>query len=98
MIYPIVKYGDMVLETEAKPVEKFGSELKKLVADMFESMYHAQGVGLAGPQIGILLELAVIDLTFQEDPAAKLVLANPEVIKIEGKQTGQEGCLSLPEF
>jgi peptide deformylase len=98
MIYPIVKYGDMVLETEAKPVEKFDSELKKLVADMFESMYHAQGVGLAAPQIGISLKLAVIDVTFKEDPKAKLVLANPEIIKIEGKQTGQEGCLSLPEF
>jgi peptide deformylase len=98
MIYPIVKYGDMVLETEAKPVEKFGSELKKLVEDMFESMYAAQGVGLAAPQIGISLKLAVIDVTFKEDPDAKLVLANPEIIKIEGKQAGQEGCLSLPEF
>ena len=98
MIYPIVKYGDMVLETEAKPVEKFGSELKKLVEDMFESMYAAQGVGLAAPQIGISLRLAVIDVTFKEDPDAKLVLANPEIIKIEGKQAGQEGCLSLPEF
>jgi peptide deformylase len=93
-----VKYGDMVLETEAKPVEKFGSELKKLVEDMFESMYAAQGVGLAAPQIGISLKLAVIDVTFKEDPDAKLVLANPEIIKIEGKQAGQEGCLSLPEF
>jgi peptide deformylase len=98
MIYPIVKYGDMVLETEAKPVEKFGSEFKKLVEDMFESMYAAQGVGLAAPQIGISLKLAVIDVTFKEDPSAKLVLANPEIIKVEGKQAGQEGCLSLPEF
>jgi peptide deformylase len=98
MIYPIVKYGDMVLETEAKPVEKFDAELKKLVEDMFESMYHAQGVGLAAPQIGIPLKLAVIDVTFKEDPKAKLVLANPQVIKIEGKQSGQEGCLSIPEF
>jgi peptide deformylase len=98
MIYPIVKYGDMVLETEAKPVEKFGSELKKLVDDMFESMYAAQGVGLAAPQIGISLKLAVIDVTFKEDPEAKLVLANPQIIKVEGKQAGQEGCLSIPEF
>ena len=98
MIYPIVKYGDMVLETEAKPVEKFDAKLKKLVDDMFESMYAAQGVGLAAPQIGIALKLAVIDVTFKEDPDAKLVLVNPEVIKVEGKQSGQEGCLSLPEF
>lgn len=98
MIYPIVKYGDMVLEKEAKPVEKFDAELKKLVEDMFESMYHAQGVGLAAPQIGIGLKLAVIDVTFKEDPDAKLVLANPQIIKVEGKQSGQEGCLSIPEF
>ncbi len=98
MIYPIVKYGKSVLETEAKPVEKFDAELKKLVEDMFESMYAAQGVGLAAPQIGIPLKLAVIDVSFKEDPDAKLVLANPEVIKVEGKQNGQEGCLSIPEF
>ena len=98
MIYPIVKYGDMVLETEAKPVEKFDAELKKLVKDMFESMYHAQGVGLAAPQIGIPLKLAVIDVTFKEDPDAQLVLVNPQIVKVEGKQAGQEGCLSIPEF
>jgi peptide deformylase len=98
MIYPIVKYGNMVLETEAKPVEKFDAALKKLVDDMFESMYAAQGVGLAAPQIGISLKLAVIDVTFKEDPAAKIVLVNPQIIKVEGKQAGQEGCLSLPEF
>ncbi len=98
MIYPIVKFGQAVLESEAKPVEKFDSELKKLVEDMFESMYAAQGVGLAAPQIGIPLKLAVIDVTFKEDPDAKLVLANPEIIKVEGKQTGQEGCLSIPDF
>lgn len=98
MIYPIVKYGDMVLETEAKPVEKFDADLKKLVEDMFESMYHAQGVGLAAPQIGIPLKLAVIDVTFKEDPDAKLVLANPQIIRVDGKQSGQEGCLSIPEF
>jgi peptide deformylase len=98
MIYPIVKFGDPVLETPAKPVTDFGDELQKLVADMFESMYHAQGVGLAAPQIGISLRLAVIDVTFKEDPKAKLVLANPEIIKMEGKIVSQEGCLSLPEF
>ncbi len=98
MIYPIVKYGDPVLETPAKPVEKFDDELKKLVEDMFESMYEAHGVGLAAPQIGISLRLAVIDVTFKEDPNAKLVLANPEIIKTEGRHTQSEGCLSIPEF
>jgi peptide deformylase len=98
MIYPIVLYGDPVLEATAVPVTEFNEELKKLVEDMFESMYAAHGVGLAAPQIGVSKRLAVIDVTFKEDPAAKLVLVNPEIIRREGKQAGQEGCLSLPEF
>jgi peptide deformylase len=98
MIYPIVKFGDPVLEKFAAPVTKFDDELKKLVDDMFESMYEAHGVGLAAPQIGISLHLAVIDVSFKEDPQAKLVLANPKIIHTEGKQKGQEGCLSIPEF
>ena len=98
MIYPIVKYGNPVLEKPAAPITVFDAELKKLVDDMFESMYAAHGVGLAAPQIGISKRLAVIDITFKEDPDAKLVLANPEIIHVEGKQTGSEGCLSIPEF
>ncbi len=98
MIYPIVKYGDPVLEKPAQPITEFNDELRKLVDDMFESMYAAHGVGLAAPQIGISKRLAVIDVSFKEDPEARLVLANPQVIKIEGKHTQQEGCLSLPEF
>lgn len=98
MIYPIVKYGDPVLETPAQPVTEFDDELKKLVEDMFESMYAAHGVGLAAPQIGISKRIAVIDVSFKEDPAAKLVLVNPEIIKKQGKQSGSEGCLSLPDF
>ncbi len=98
MIYPIVKFGDPVLEKPAETVTVFDNELRKLVEDMFESMYAAHGVGLAAPQIGISKRLAVIDVTFKEDPKAKLVLVNPEIIKVEGKHTQQEGCLSLPEF
>ncbi len=98
MIYPIVKYGDPVLETAAKPVTEFDDKLKQLVEDMFESMYEAQGVGLAAPQIGFSLHLAVIDTSFKEDPSAKLVLANPKILSMEGKQNGGEGCLSIPEF
>ena len=98
MIYPIVKYGDSVLETPAAPVEVFDGDLEKLVADMFESMYTAHGVGLAAPQIGISKRLAVIDVTFKEDPEAKLVLVNPEIIHREGRQSQNEGCLSIPEF
>src|SRR5438876_11561730 len=98
MIYPIVKYGNPVLEKPAAPVTEFDEELKRLVEDMFESMYEAKGVGLAAPQIGISKRLAVIDVTFKEDPKAKLVLANPEIIHREGKQTESEGCLSIPDF
>src|SRR6266545_7955399 len=98
MIYPIVKFGDPVLEKHAEPVTVFDAELKKLVEDMFESMYEAKGVGLAAQQIGISKRLAVIDVTFKEDPKAKLVLANPEIIHREGKQTQSEGCLSIPDF
>lgn len=87
-----------MLETPAEPVTVFDGELKKLVEDMFESMYAAHGVGLAAPQIGISKRLAVIDVTFKEDPDAKLVLANPEIIHTEGKQTQSEGCLSVPDF
>ncbi|MGZ4836115.1 MAG: peptide deformylase [Terriglobales bacterium] len=98
MIYPIVKYGDPMLEKPAAEVTQFDAELQKLLDDMFESMYAAHGVGLAAPQIGISKRIAVIDVTFQEDPAAKLVLVNPEIIHTEGRHRQQEGCLSLPEF
>ena len=98
MIYPVVKLGDTVLEKKAESVTQFDGELKKLVEDMFESMYAAHGIGLAAPQIGISKRLAVIDVTFKEDPAAKLVIVNPEIIHKEGRQRESEGCLSIPEF
>ena len=98
MIHPIVKFGDPVLETPAKPVDEFDEELQKLIADMFESMYAARGVGLAAPQIGISLRLAVIDVTDGKNPEAKIVCANPEIIHAEGEQREEEGCLSLPGF
>src|SRR6267378_5819473 len=98
MIYPIVKFGDPVLEKPAGPVTAFDDDLRKLVADMFESMYAAHGVGLAAPQIGIPKRLAVIDISFKEDPNAKLVLANPEIIHTEGRHSQNEGCLSIPDF
>ncbi len=98
MIYPIVKFGNPVLEKPAERVTVFDEELKKLAYDMFESMYAAHGVGLAAPQIGISRRIAVVDVTFQEDPKAKLVLVNPEIIHTEGKHTQSEGCLSIPDF
>jgi peptide deformylase len=98
MIYPIVKFGNPILEKPAEAVTVFDEALKKLIEDMFESMYAAKGVGLAAPQIGISRRVAVIDVTFKEDPTAKLVLINPEIIHKEGKHAQSEGCLSVPDF
>jgi peptide deformylase len=99
MVYPIVKFGDPVLEREADEVNEFDTpELHKFLDDMFESMYAAKGVGLAAPQIGVGKKIAVIDCSNGENPADKIVLINPEIVEIEGKQVGEEGCLSIPGF
>jgi peptide deformylase len=99
MVYPIVKFGDPVLEREADNVTEFGTpELHKFLEDMFESMYAAKGVGLAAPQIGVGKKIAVIDCSNGENPAEKIVIINPAIIHIEGKQVGEEGCLSIPGF
>ncbi|MGD0500346.1 MAG: peptide deformylase [Bryobacteraceae bacterium] len=99
MIYPIVKYGNPVLENEAADVTEFDApELRKLIEDMFESMYASKGVGLAAPQIGIGKKIAVIDTSNGENAGEKLVLINPKILRVEGKQTGEEGCLSIPGF
>lgn len=98
MIYPIVKFGKDVLEKTAEPITVFDGDLAKLVADMFETMYAANGVGLAAPQIGISKRLCVIDVTSGKDGGQRLVLVNPQVISVEGKQDEEEGCLSLPDF
>ena len=99
MVYPIVKLFDPVLEREAEAIEEFDTpELHKLIEDMFESMYAAKGVGLAAPQIGISKKIAVIDCSVGERPEEKLVLINPKIVKTEGKQKGEEGCLSIPGF
>jgi peptide deformylase len=99
MIYPIVKYGDPVLERAAETVTEFDTpELHKFLEDMFESMYAAKGVGLAAPQIGVSRRIAVIDTSVGENPAERLVLINPEVVRAEGGVVGEEGCLSIPGF
>jgi peptide deformylase len=97
-IYPIVKYGDPVLEKPGAPVQKFDAELEELAEDMFASMYAAQGVGLAAPQIGKSMRFAVVDVTGGKNPEAKIVLANPEVSHAEGEVREEEGCLSVPGF
>jgi peptide deformylase len=99
MVYPIVKYGDPVLEHEADDVTDFDTpQLHKLIEDMFQSMYAAKGVGLAATQIGIAQKIAVIDCSNGERPEDKIVIINPRIVKTEGRQTGEEGCLSLPGF
>ena len=97
-IYSIVKFGDPVLETPGAPVKKFDAQLQQLAEDMFASMYAAQGVGLAAPQIGLSLRLAVVDVTGGKNPEAKIVLINPEVTHAEGEVREEEGCLSIPGF
>jgi peptide deformylase len=97
-IYPIVKYGDPILEKPTAPVKKFDAELEALTEDMFASMYAASGVGLAAPQIGKSLRLTVVDVTGGKNPEAKIVLANPEIIHAEGEVREEEGCLSIPGF
>lgn len=89
-IRKITEYPEKVLAEVGKPVEKFDEELEKLCEDMFETMYDAEGVGLAAPQIGLNLRLFVMDC---ED--IKLVAANPEIIASDGEQSSQEGCLSV---
>jgi peptide deformylase len=97
-IYPIVKYGDPVLEKPGAAIKKFDAELEALAEDMFVSMYAAQGVGLAAPQVGKSMRLAVVDVTTGKNPEAKIVLVNPEIIHAEGEAREEEGCLSIPGF
>lgn len=98
MIREIVKYPDPVLQRPAERVTVFDANLETLVADMFESMYAAKGIGLAAPQIGVSKQVTVIDLSFEKNPDEKLVLINPEIVERDGKQYEEEGCLSLPEI
>ncbi|MCA1635666.1 MAG: peptide deformylase [Acidobacteria bacterium] len=92
----IVKYGDPVLDTPGEVVTEFDESLKKLVGDMFETMYEARGVGLAAPQVGVSKRLFVMDCSGGHDPSARVALVNPVVLNVEGDQTGDEGCLSFP--
>jgi peptide deformylase len=97
-IYPIVKYGDPILEKPSNNISKFDAELAELAEDMFATMYAAQGIGLAAPQIGKNIRLAVVDVTSGKNPEAKIVLVNPEIIAAEGEKREEEGCLSIPGF
>ena len=98
-ILPIVNYPEPVLLEVGKPVgeDEFGPELEKLVADMFATMEHAGGVGLAAPQVGVSKRIFVMDTPDDEEgERQRHVVINPEIISVEGEQVGDEGCLSFP--
>lgn len=88
----IREYGDEVLNKKCKEVTEMTSRVRELIEDMLETMYEANGVGLAAPQVGILKRIVVVDVT-GEDP---YILINPRIVEQSGEQTGQEGCLSVP--
>jgi peptide deformylase len=104
MVYKVVRYlNNPILERLAEPVaeQEFNTpELHTLVEDMFETMYASHGIGLAAPQIDLGKRLTVIDVAGAEEgqEPQRIVLINPEVVSKEGKQTGEEGCLSIPGF
>src|SRR6185312_6952760 len=97
-IHEIVKYPDPVLAKPGETVTVFDAETAQFVEEMFDSMYAAQGIGLAAPQIGISKRITVIDVSFKERPEDKLALINPVILEKNGKQVEEEGCLSLPEI
>jgi peptide deformylase len=98
MLLTIVKYPEPVLQQPGEPVTEFDDKLRKLVADMFETMYAAQGIGLAAPQVAVSKRITVIDLSSGKEPEKKMVLINPEIIEQEGRLYEEEGCLSFPEI
>lgn len=87
--------GDEILTKKCKPVKEMTEKNRELIQDMFDTMYEADGVGLAAPQVGILKRIAVVDIT--EDKSCPVVLINPEILSTEGEQRGSEGCLSVPD-
>ena len=87
-------YGDSCLAKECKPVKEMNQKLEILIEDMLDTMYEANGVGLAAPQVGILKQVVVIDVSEEGD--CPIILINPEIIETDGSQTGNEGCLSVP--
>ncbi|HXG64776.1 MAG TPA: peptide deformylase [Blastocatellia bacterium] len=98
MKLPIVKYGDPVLVKRAGEVTEFDEKLRKLVDDMFETMYEAPGVGLAAPQVGLSKRLFVMDCSGGKEKTRKIALINPVIEMEEGEQIGEEGCLSFPDI
>jgi peptide deformylase len=97
-LHTVVKYPDPVLAQKGEPVTEFDAELAQFVEEMFDSMYAAQGIGLAAPQIAVSKQITVIDISFNERLEDKIVLINPVIIEREGSLHEEEGCLSLPDI
>ena len=97
-ILPILRYPHEVLAVDSEPVREFTPDIERLVRDMIETMHAAPGVGLAANQVGVALQVAVVDLSAGEKPGETLVLINPRVIEYSGGYLEDEGCLSLPGF
>ena len=95
-VLPVLTWGDPRLKKNSEDVGDWTPELEQLVADLFETALDEEGVGLAAPQVGVNLNLAVIDCSCGEDPEQKIILINPEITREEGSQVGPEGCLSIP--
>jgi peptide deformylase len=98
MLRPIVRYGAPGLQMPAAPVTSFDADLQKLIDDMIETMYAAPGIGLAAPQVGVPLRVAVVDLSLGKRGGELFTLVNPEFVEREGMQLEEEGCLSVPGF
>lgn len=95
-VLPIVLFPDPVLQRPTRPVERFDDELARLARDLAETMYDAPGVGLAAPQVGVDLRVAVVDVATAEGGSELHVLVNPAIVASEGRVGGEEGCLSIP--
>ncbi|MFZ5438447.1 MAG: peptide deformylase [Myxococcota bacterium] len=96
MVHEILVWPNPVLKQKAQPVAKVDDEIRTLIKDMFESMYAADGVGLAAPQIGVLKNVIVLDTTPRQPESKPVAMVNPEILSLEGKCTYKEGCLSVP--
>lgn len=94
-VRPICAYPEAVLRQKAKPVETIDDELQRVIDDMIETMYAAPGIGLAAPQVGLSLQLFVVDITSGQDGNALQTYINPEIISTEGRVREEEGCLSV---
>jgi peptide deformylase len=98
MLRPILRYGQRPLHTPAEPVTRFDADLHQLLEDMTETMYAAPGIGLAATQIGVPLQVFVVDLSVDRDPSQLIEFVNPTFVEREGTQLEDEGCLSVPGF